>query len=986
MKKIKSENIRKALSIVLCLAFIISYIPVLSFNAGATDIIITEGETLTVNGVDSVTLKFIPESDAEYALESNSDTDPYVTLYDSQMNHISGADDANGRDFCLTHSLAAGQVYYFVLYDYHTTNINYSVTLTKTHDHQGGEATCKGKACDICGEYYGAGDPTKHQGGTATCLGKLCEFCDKYYGEADENGHDLSGYATCQGEYCYICDSYIKGEVDSDNHLWEDSSCVCGAVCEDHIWEDGYCNICEAEHEHEEYGDDGKCVVCGYQYYNLVVIDGNQKSYYTDISDAVDNAPEGSTIKLLAECYTWARNVYFEKSVTLDLNGQVIDCVSSENLVFNANVTINDSVGTGVCRYIDLEFNALCTINGGYFNSYLGFNAEGTTAEDYLGGNKKFYSVDEVCSTEPIDASQATSLRNVRVASSGGCSSSYENGFCVYCGSFETPELNSENYHEIDNVGKLFWFSEKVNSGETSINAILTRDIVVNPGKISENGAFTEVGEEKVYHWIPIGETYDTRYTGVFDGNNKTVSGLYYNDDTVDYVGMFGCIGSDANVKNIRIENSFFYGKNYVGAVVGLCYGKVTGSSSDAYVKATLYAGGIVGYLTQSKASIENCYNTGSVEAISYYAGGIAGHNQAKIYNCYNAGSVTAQNYAGEITSENYEPMGATTENCFYLATEETDVLEGTTFKTAEQFASGEVAYRLQSANEEQRWGQESNQPGSLPVLDTTGIYKVVTIGKTGVYSIANIGDTNGDGNVDEKDYINLVNAIFSGTHSQSGKSGYNDIIKYDIDGDGYLDALDAHLLNLLIKDLAINNVYAVGDFNLNGVAFEDEDLSAVKHAVENPAKLSTVEKYACDINGDGKVSEADLTEFTAAYGNIYSETHIFSGKKCKICGYNKLNISDVAKTVYFNDNDNKLNLSTLFTLPDGAGNVTYEFVSGSGNLEGSTLNIVLQGTEKIKVTVAETETCSADEFEITVTVEAPKGSGGFIGPWVPIG
>lgn len=88
----------------------------------------------------------------------------------------------------------------------------------------------------------------------------------------------------------------------------------------------------------------------------------------------------------------------------------------------------------------------------------------------------------------------------------------------------------------------------------------------------------------------------------------------------------------------------------------------------------------------------------------------------------------------------------------------------------------------------------------------------------------------------------------------------------------------------------------------------------------------------------------------------------------------------------FFNDNDNKLDLSTLFTLPEGAGNVTYELISGSGTLDGSILNIELQGTERIKVTVAETENHSADEFEITVTVEAPKGSGSFDGEWVPIG
>ena len=867
MKTKTKKSMKKILSIALCFALVMSCAPILSFNVSAEEIVITEGETLTVNGVDSVTLKFVPESDGEYVLESDSSTDPYVSLYNSEMVFIVGADDyEGGYDFRLVHTYTAGEVYYFVLGDYDSGDdeedgiISYSVTLTKSHEHQGGEVTCKGQKCDICGEYYGEADSTKHQGGTATCRGQQCELCYTYYGEIDENNHDLSGYATCQGEYCYICDNYIKGEVDLNNHLWENGACVCGAVCGDHIWNDGYCDICGSEHEHQEYDDEGKCTVCGYQYYSVVVINGTTKDYYRELYEAVGIAPEGSIIKLIGYCCTWGDSIYFNNSVTLDLNGQNIDCVSSENLIFNANVIIEDSVGTGCCQYVDLEFNTLCTINGGTFTGYLGFNAEGTTAEDYLGENKNFYSLGEVCTTEPIDASQVTSLSDVKVASNGGCS--YEKGFCIYCGSFEAPELNSENYYEIDNPGKLFWFSNRVNSGEPSINAVLTRDIVVNPGKISENGAYTAVGNESVYDWAPIGNTYETRYLGVFNGNNKTVSGLYFNDETVDNVGMFGCIGSDANVKNIRIENSFFYGKNYVGAIAGLSYGAVVSSSSDAFVKANLYAGGIVGNLTQSKASVVNCYNTGTIEA-NRYAGGISGQNQAKISGCYNTGSVIAQEYAGGITSENYEPMGATTQNCYYLATEETDSIDGTTFKTAEQFASGEVAYLLQQSNTEQVWGQDSNQDGSTPILDLTGLYKVATVGETGNYSVSNIGDTNSDGTVDVNDYQAVVNKALADNHEQTGTASYDDIVKYDLDGDGYLDVIDASLMNLLINGHKTVDVYAVGDYDLNGKAFEEVDVLAMGDALQNNKPLSTYQKYACDLNADGKVDYDDLNTLT---------------------------------------------------------------------------------------------------------------------------
>ena len=100
------------------------------------------------------------------------------------------------------------------------------------------------------------------------------------------------------------------------------------------------------------------------------------------------------------------------------------------------------------------------------------------------------------------------------------------------------------------------------------------------------------------------------------------------------------------------------------------------------------------------------------------------------------------------------------------------------------------------------------------------------------------VGDINNDGIIEVQDYQLLVNTILAGDHEQLETSSYDDIIRYDLNSDGSLDALDAHIMQLLINGFATAEVYTVGDYDCNGIAFEETDLIAIKHAVYNSYKL----------------------------------------------------------------------------------------------------------------------------------------------------
>ena len=301
-----------------------------------------------------------------------------------------------------------------------------------------------------------------------------------------------------------------------------------------------------------------------------------------------------------------------------------------------------------------------------------------------------------------------------------------------------------DTVYEISNAGQLYWFADKVNNGETSLNAVLTADISVNEGDVS--GCDGTKTDSSWRDWTPIGNS-DNRYFGTFDGQDYTVSGLYFNDEGAEYVGLFG--RSYGNIKNVGVVNSYFKGHDYVGGVCGKnneattnCYnaGTVATAHSNAWI------GGVCG---TNEGTVTNSYNTGNVTAIHFvYAGGVCGYNvNGTITNSYNTGKVSSTRSDSHIGSVCGHNDSGTITNCYYLDTSETDNLDGTIFKTAEQFASGEVAYLLNGSKSEgdtvhfyQNLSGENAD--ALPVLDNT--HSVVYFGescKTGDISYINKDD-----------------------------------------------------------------------------------------------------------------------------------------------------------------------------------------------------------------------------------------------------
>ena len=177
--------------------------------------------------------------------------------------------------------------------------------------------------------------------------------------------------------------------------------------------------------------------------------------------------------------------------------------------------------------------------------------------------------------------------------------------------------------------------------------------------------------------WTPIGTSFGNSYTGTFDGNGKTITGLTVTGSD-RYTGLLGFI--KGTVKNVVLTEINITSGTFVGGVAGWSFGgniencsvsgsvsgsdvggvvgyqqggSITGCSSSATVKGTQRAGGVAG-ATNSGATLTACYATGDVTVTgdgsgSIYVGGVTGSNDS--------GTLTACYHAAETVSG---PDGAT--------------------------------------------------------------------------------------------------------------------------------------------------------------------------------------------------------------------------------------------------------------------------------------------------------------------------------------
>lgn len=165
--------------------------------------------------------------------------------------------------------------------------------------------------------------------------------------------------------------------------------------------------------------------------------------------------------------------------------------------------------------------------------------------------------------------------------------------------------------------------------------------------------------------WTPVG-SFGAAFTGTFDGNNHTISGLTIGTSGApsasSYLGLFGDI-ENATVENVGVGVGIYLGNSsqYVGGLVGYdynshitnCYttGLVDGSFESG--SNNLYIGGLIGYNEgYCNVSCSNCVVSGASDV-----GGLIGYNKRVSNNCFSAGNVYGINGVGGYVGYNDQGM-----------------------------------------------------------------------------------------------------------------------------------------------------------------------------------------------------------------------------------------------------------------------------------------------------------------------------------------
>ncbi len=195
----------------------------------------------------------------------------------------------------------------------------------------------------------------------------------------------------------------------------------------------------------------------------------------------------------------------------------------------------------------------------------------------------------------------------------------------------------------ITSADQLAAFAKKVNNGDKYACAVLDADIDLST----------------IAWWTPIGN-HNNRFSGIFDGQGHTISGMMVNGNSNDDgSGLFGVAYNGAEIRNVILAKGCQATNSGNGGAAGILggvfiegtWGNVVIENCGSYAKvaANRHAGGIFGHVNTNtekgrniKVMINNCFNMGDIYAYDSNSGLLCGYikNSGYITNSWSGGSL----------------------------------------------------------------------------------------------------------------------------------------------------------------------------------------------------------------------------------------------------------------------------------------------------------------------------------------------------------
>ncbi len=213
--------------------------------------------------------------------------------------------------------------------------------------------------------------------------------------------------------------------------------------------------------------------------------------------------------------------------------------------------------------------------------------------------------------------------------------------------SFESGSGTEDDPYIIKTAEQLALLAKNVNDGRGYMGSYfkLESDIVLGTSSVKRN-------------WPGIGQWYVNsngndefiEFNGTFDGNGKTISGLFVSVSGQRGAGLFGCLNG-ATIKNLKIKGADIRSESRAGILASCSfYGRIENCSVDGKVVGDELVGGISGYSVME--TISGCSSTASVDG-AIDVGGIVGEGYYTDFNnCTNSGNVIGNQYVGGIVGD----------------------------------------------------------------------------------------------------------------------------------------------------------------------------------------------------------------------------------------------------------------------------------------------------------------------------------------------